>query len=464
MNLILHQTVDELAHLGAGERHRVVVELNDTRAPVAADPLHRQMEAHARRTPDAPAVVHEGTVVGYGELDRRAGAVARRLRGLGLRPEERVALLLDRSPDVLVALFGVLKAGGAYMPLEPSLPPERTAGLLADAGTRFVLTQESLLGAVPGGYEPLLVRDARQDPPGDVPDDADVSVEQPRVRAVHLRLHRAAQGRRGGAPAARRLRARLHPRAARAGGRRRLRHGVDLRGRPRHTALFGVALLGRMPARGLGRARAGPGRIPGVLPRHRIDYLKIAPSHLAALLAGADPAGVLPRRALGARRGGVVVGADRPRAGSCAPGLRVLNHYGPTETTVGVLDHDCRPPGGSPPRTGCRSGGRCPTACARPGRGLRTGAGRARPASSTWAARGWRAATWAGRTLTAERFVPDPLARSRRAPGCTARATWAAAMPTARSSSWGAPTTRSRSAASAWSSARSRRCCARIPG
>ncbi|MDB4951668.1 MAG: amino acid adenylation protein [Gemmatimonadetes bacterium] len=327
--------LEDLAYLGAGERHHAVVELNDTGTPVAAEPLHRQVEAQARRTPHAPAVVHEGTVLGYGELDRRAGAVARRLRSLGLHPEERVALLLDRSPDLLVALFGVLKAGGAYMPLEPSLPPERIAGLLADAGARFVLTQESLLGAVPDGCEALLVRDAGlEDSEGPSVDDPDVSAE----RLAYVLFTSGSTGRPKGVAVEHRQIANY---VAAARERLGLEAGAsfatvstfaaDLG----NTMVFG-ALCGGGTLHVVGPETASDSEALGeYVQRHGIDCMKIVPSHLAALLQGAHPERLLPRRLL------VLGGEAAPwglveRVAELAPRCRVVNHYGPTETTVGV--------------------------------------------------------------------------------------------------------------------------------
>src|SRR4051812_19242514 len=83
---------------------------------------HRLIEAQAARTPEAVAVAFEGRTVTYGELDARAGRLARRLHGLGVGPEVRVGLCVDRSPEMVVALLAILKAGGAYVPLDPGFP------------------------------------------------------------------------------------------------------------------------------------------------------------------------------------------------------------------------------------------------------------------------------------------------------------------------------------------------------
>ena len=101
-------------------------------------------EAQAAARPDAVAVIAEGATLSYGALDRRANQVARRLLSLGLLPDDRVALCVERGVDMLAGVLGVLKAGGAYVPLDPAYPSERLADMLADAGPVAVLTLSTL--------------------------------------------------------------------------------------------------------------------------------------------------------------------------------------------------------------------------------------------------------------------------------------------------------------------------------
>ncbi|HEX2570779.1 MAG TPA: amino acid adenylation domain-containing protein, partial [Polyangia bacterium] len=100
----------------------------------------------AARRPEAPAVVFGDGSLSYGELDRRSNQLAHHLRSLGVREETLVGVCLDRSPELVVGLLGVLKAGGAYLPLDPSYPRARLAFMLEDAGVRLVLTQGHLGG------------------------------------------------------------------------------------------------------------------------------------------------------------------------------------------------------------------------------------------------------------------------------------------------------------------------------
>ena len=117
---------------------------------VAEPPLlHRWFEATAALRPDAEAVRGEGQLLTYGELDRSANRLAHHLRRLGVGPESRVALCVDRSPAMVACILGILKAGGAYVPLDPEYPAERLAFLLADCGSRVLVTESSVRGRLP---------------------------------------------------------------------------------------------------------------------------------------------------------------------------------------------------------------------------------------------------------------------------------------------------------------------------
>jgi amino acid adenylation domain-containing protein len=118
--------------------------------------LHQLVEAQAGRSPGAVAVVSEGGSLTYGELEGRANQVAHRLRALGVGPEVVVGVALERSPELVVALLGVLKAGGAYLPLDPGAPPERVGFMWAESGARLLLTQERYRAQLPAEAGPVL--------------------------------------------------------------------------------------------------------------------------------------------------------------------------------------------------------------------------------------------------------------------------------------------------------------------
>src|SRR4029077_9625811 len=136
--------------LGAAERHRLLVEWNDTAAAYpSAKCLHELFAAQAERTPDAVAVIYEAQHLSYGELDRRANQLAHHLRSLGVGPEVIVGLCVERSLEMVLGLLGILKPGAASLPLDPSYPPERLAYMLADAAAPVLVTQASLLEQLP---------------------------------------------------------------------------------------------------------------------------------------------------------------------------------------------------------------------------------------------------------------------------------------------------------------------------
>nr|WP_166817165.1 non-ribosomal peptide synthase/polyketide synthase [Bradyrhizobium sp. 1(2017)]QIO34957.1 amino acid adenylation domain-containing protein [Bradyrhizobium sp. 1(2017)] len=119
---------------------------NDTRRDQPREGIVAQFEAQVRKSPEAVALVFGGTELSYAALNARANRLARRLRDRGVATDTVVGLALDRGVEMLVALLAVLKAGGAYLPLDPDYPLERLAHMLRDSGAALVLTQEELRG------------------------------------------------------------------------------------------------------------------------------------------------------------------------------------------------------------------------------------------------------------------------------------------------------------------------------
>ncbi|MFC4901945.1 AMP-binding protein [Streptosporangium amethystogenes subsp. fukuiense] len=111
--------------------------------PGAAATIASAFAERARRAPDAEAVVGDGFSLSYAELDGRANRLAHRLIGLGVRPETPVAVLLDRSADVVVTTLAIAKAGGAYVPIHHGYPPDRMSWVMADTGAPVLVTDRS---------------------------------------------------------------------------------------------------------------------------------------------------------------------------------------------------------------------------------------------------------------------------------------------------------------------------------
>ena len=152
------RALGQLDILGAEERATILREWNATSPaaiPCAGLPcagLPELFAAQAARSPDAVAVIFEAEQLSYGELDRRANALAHHLRARGVGAETVVGLCLARSPAMIVGLLAILKAGGAYLPLDPDYPPERLAFMLGDAGARVLVTHgashDTLIGTL----------------------------------------------------------------------------------------------------------------------------------------------------------------------------------------------------------------------------------------------------------------------------------------------------------------------------
>ncbi|WP_372390813.1 non-ribosomal peptide synthase/polyketide synthase [Xanthomonas sp. NCPPB 3582] len=138
--------IDELALLGAAERQTLLRTWNDSACDYPrAQLVHEAFELQAQRTPDAPAVSSETGSLSYRELDERADRLAHYLRNRGLQEEARVGVCIERSPEMLVALLATLKAGAAYVPLDPGYPLERLHYMLHDSGASWLLTQSDVV-------------------------------------------------------------------------------------------------------------------------------------------------------------------------------------------------------------------------------------------------------------------------------------------------------------------------------
>ncbi len=142
--------ISTLSIMAADESRRILEEWNatDTEYPATAT-VHRLFEDQARRMPEAIAVVAGGIELTYAELNRRANRLANHLRSLGVAPDVPVAVLLDRSANLIVSLLAILKAGGAYLALEPGSPRDRLAWLLEDAGAPVLVTEPGLRSRLP---------------------------------------------------------------------------------------------------------------------------------------------------------------------------------------------------------------------------------------------------------------------------------------------------------------------------
>lgn len=144
------EQVSRLPLLTEAERHQLVFDWNSTAVAYAKDRcVHQLFEARAAQTPNAVAAVFEGRTLTYGELDRRANQLARQLISLGAKPDGLVGICLERSLEMVVGLLGILKAGSAYVPVDPAYPRDRIAYMLENSEAPLLLTQAQLVENLP---------------------------------------------------------------------------------------------------------------------------------------------------------------------------------------------------------------------------------------------------------------------------------------------------------------------------
>ncbi|HEX7238741.1 MAG TPA: amino acid adenylation domain-containing protein, partial [Longimicrobiaceae bacterium] len=169
--------LSELSLLRAAERAQVLEAWGSTPAELPPLTVHELFARQAARAPHAIAVTFEEGALTYGELERGANRLAHRLRRLGVGPETRVAVCAGRSLELVVALLAVLKAGAAYVPVDPSYPAERVAYLLDDSGCTAVLVQEALRAGLPSTTARVLSLGAALAEPGAEEDAPGVPVD-----------------------------------------------------------------------------------------------------------------------------------------------------------------------------------------------------------------------------------------------------------------------------------------------
>ncbi|MBN5270180.1 amino acid adenylation domain-containing protein [Serratia ureilytica] len=162
------QSASHIDLLPAAERELLLYGWNRTaEAYPAQNPVHAQFEQWARRTPDAIALVNEADSLSYAQLNARANQLAHQLIGQGVRPGDRVATSLERSFSLVIAQLAILKAGAAYVPLDPHLPVARQAWIIGDSGTTLILCDRDLDREIAGEIECLRIDRLRQDPTHD---------------------------------------------------------------------------------------------------------------------------------------------------------------------------------------------------------------------------------------------------------------------------------------------------------
>jgi amino acid adenylation domain-containing protein len=339
------QAVERIVILGQAERHQMLVQWNDTARdfPRAAC-VHELFEQQVLRTPQAPAVEYEGKSLSYRELNEQANRLAHHLRGLGVGPDERVAICVRRSPEMMVGILAVLKAGGAYMPLDPGYPSERLQYMLDDSAPRVLLTQAGLCGGPLELAAELAVLELDDGPrswdlqPAGNPEPAAVGLTPQHLAYVIYTSGSTGQPK-GVMIEHRGVCNYLAWAAAYYAPANGSVVSSSLSFDATMTSLYVPLLCGgtvRLVPEGqeieglARRLRAGPA----------CGLLKITPSHLDVVGQRLKAAGARSEVEV------LVAGGEALPASTVAlwrglqPGVRIINEYGPTETVVGCVVHD----------------------------------------------------------------------------------------------------------------------------
>ncbi|WP_312875025.1 non-ribosomal peptide synthase/polyketide synthase [Actinomadura litoris] len=393
-----------VAVLDGDERRRVLDGWNDTAAGTVPATVPELFEAWAARTPDAVAVASDAGDLSYAELDARANRVARLLAGRGVGAESVVAVVMDRGPELITTLLGVLKAGAAYLPIDPDYPEERIALMLGDSGAECVLASAAHAASVPGGGAVVLdapdtaAEVARLDA-GPLTDAERAAAPSP-AHPAYMIFTSGSTGRPKGVVVTHTGVASLVATQVRrfevGAGSRVLQFaspGFDAATWELVMALCSGAALVVAPAEDM---LPGAG-LAGVAARHRVTHLTVPPAALAVMEPD-DLASVTTLVSAGEALGGELV--ER-----WSRGRRFVNAYGPSETTVCATMSDPLAPGDDRPGIGgpitdtrvyVLDGALRPVPVGVAGELYVAGAGLARG--------------YAGRPgLTAERFVANPF-------------------------------------------------------
>ncbi|MCU0507750.1 MAG: amino acid adenylation domain-containing protein [Anaerolineae bacterium] len=336
------EPIARLEILSDAERRLVLETWNQTAEPVKGICLHEMVTHHARQTPDAPAIIFVGDAggvgrreVSYAELDREVSRLATELWRLGVAREEVVAISVDKSVEQMVGILGILKAGAAYLPIDPTYPKERVDYLLSDAGVNVLLTQSRHQERFSAAQ---LCHTVRLDEP--VPAPA-VAAKRPLAadpapdNLAYVIYTSGSTGRPKGVMVAHRGVVNLVEYYARrfelGRSSRVLQFGsfsFDASVAEMFTALRAGAALVLAPR----EATSEPDRLKRILVDEGIDYTIIPP---AMLMAVAEPSPVYP---VWLETGGEACPPDL--ATRWAPGRHFFNGYGPTEASIAPTLHE----------------------------------------------------------------------------------------------------------------------------
>ncbi|HET9284843.1 MAG TPA: amino acid adenylation domain-containing protein [Candidatus Angelobacter sp.] len=308
--------------------------------------VHELFEEHARNYPNQIAAAEENNSLTYAELNCRANQLAHYLRSLHIKPEASVAIFLEPSIEMMIALLGILKAGGSYVPLDPIFPKDRINYILEDSEAQVLLTRKSLQDWIP----PLNIHTLFMDECAgalSAYDTRDLPPYASLESRVYMIYTSGSTGRPKGVEVEQRqILSYVNSIVQRFGLRQGAHYAmlqplaVDSSNTVLFPAICGGGTLHVMP-----RERAAdPHAVSQYFREHHIDVLKIAPSHLAAMLEALPSPDLLPQSVLAlggeASNWSWLQNKVLPLA---KLDCKIFIHYGPTETTVGMLTYKLHP-------------------------------------------------------------------------------------------------------------------------
>ncbi|MFB2896610.1 amino acid adenylation domain-containing protein [Aerosakkonemataceae cyanobacterium BLCC-F50] len=333
------QPISQLPLLTQTEAQQLLIEWNKTQVDYFQDKcIHQLFQQQVSSTPDAVAVVFENQQLTYQELNHRANQLAHYLIDLGVKPDVLVGICVERSLEMIVGVLGIMKAGGAYIPLDPDYPQERLNFILADTQAKVILTQNSLIEKFSDLENPVISFDSHwqkisqlneNNPENTTTPDNLIYViftsgstgKSKGVAVEHKQLINYVQG----------IKERVFPEP---GGRYALAStfAADLGNTVIFPCLSSGGCLHILSKERISDSHA----FLEYCQQNPFDYLKIVPSHLAALLSAVETETRIPWRKL-------ILGGEATswslveKILAHSPECEIFNHYGPTETTVGVL-------------------------------------------------------------------------------------------------------------------------------
>ncbi|QBD77253.1 amino acid adenylation domain-containing protein [Ktedonosporobacter rubrisoli] len=288
--------------------------------------------------PDLPALAMGELTLTYAELNRQANQLAHYLQGQGVGPEVRVGLLVERAPETIIALLAILKAGGAFLPLDQSYPLKRLQMLLDDAQVRLVIGRKTPASSLDSQRYDLICLEEISEMLARLPETDPISMVA-EANLAYIIYTSGSTGRPKGVTIEHRqiisylasILAKLRPEPA-ATFALTTTLAADLG----NTILWSALCTGGCLHILTREQVEDPIAMSAYLHWHPIDYIKMVPTHLNALLSISEASVPLPQQAL--ILGGEATTSDLlQRIQQLAPACCILNHYGPTETTVGVL-------------------------------------------------------------------------------------------------------------------------------